>query len=301
MIEATGSLAPMFGVIVAVVFSNIVAVLLGTEGVYESELESQLQVNYLAQQPPRKLRQYSAEQLMSCPVAGLPCVVPVSVVQRVLRSVQHNGFPVYEPGRIDVQAGTFRLDGFILRSQLQLLLDERVYCDQHGRYLDLPSSVEEYEQQLAAAMATRLRRHPSGSLTVLRDQAACATVSSSQHSANGSATTLAALSQHPSPFDNQAIVPHINLGPYLNRAPATVRLETPATRVHAMFVSLSLRHIVVVDELNFAHGIITRRDLAHAAGSWLGREMRGVQAADDDEPLERPLCTAQRSRLFGDF
>ncbi len=39
----------MFGVIVAVVFSNIVAVLLGTEGVYESELESQLQVNYLAQ------------------------------------------------------------------------------------------------------------------------------------------------------------------------------------------------------------------------------------------------------------
>jgi hypothetical protein len=31
------------------------------------------------------------------------------------------------------------------------------------------------------------------------------------------------------------------------------------------------------------------------------REMRGVQAADDDEPLERPLCTAQRSRLFGDF
>lgn len=31
------------------------------------------------------------------------------------------------------------------------------------------------------------------------------------------------------------------------------------------------RHVVVVDERNFVCGIITRRDLAHAAGSWLGR------------------------------
>jgi hypothetical protein len=39
----------MFGVIVAVVTSNAVAVLLGTEGVYESELEMEVRVNYLAQ------------------------------------------------------------------------------------------------------------------------------------------------------------------------------------------------------------------------------------------------------------
>ena len=38
----------MFGVIVAVVTSNAVAVLLGTEGVYESELELEVRVNYLA-------------------------------------------------------------------------------------------------------------------------------------------------------------------------------------------------------------------------------------------------------------
>jgi hypothetical protein len=121
----------------------------------------------------------------------------------------------------------------------------------------------------------------------------------------------------------QAVVPHINLGPFLNRAPITVRLDTPAIRVHAMFVSLSLRcvgapgplprpaiqkqatpallnsttcplrrscslsvpplpspafsslpvprHIVVVDESNYARGMITRRDLAHAAGSRLSR------------------------------
>lgn len=34
---------------------------------------------------------------------------------------------------------------------------------------------------------------------------------------------------------------------------------------------LPCRHIVVVDENNYAVGIVTRRDLAHAAGSRLGR------------------------------
>lgn len=39
----------------------------------------------------------------------------------------------------------------------------------------------------------------------------------------------------------QEVEPHLNLGPFLNRAPATVRLETPATRVHSMMLGLSLR------------------------------------------------------------
>ena len=41
----------------------------------------------------------------------------------------------------------------------------------------------------------------------------------------------------------QALTPHLNLGTFLNRAPMTVRLDTPAIRVHAMFVSLSLRWV----------------------------------------------------------
>lgn len=42
----------------------------------------------------------------------------------------------------------------------------------------------------------------------------------------------------------------------------------------------SPRHIVVVDESNYARGMITRRDLAHAAGSrlsrWAGRGVEDV-------------------------
>lgn len=298
MVEATGSLRPMFGIIVAVVVSNLVAIVFGTQGVYESELEAQLQVNYLAQQPPRRLRRLTAEQVMSSPVDGLPCVVPAAAAQSLLRSSAHNGFPVYDPRHRDPQAGTFRLDGFIMRSQVELLLQQNVFCDQHGRYLHQPRSVEGFERQVAAAMAARLQHHPSGGPSLLRALAECAANGSSQPGlltlAGGSAGS-AALAEHPSPFDNQAVTPHINLAPYLNRAPATVRLETPATRVHAMFVSLSLRHISVVDERNYARGIITRRDLAHAAGSWLGRGSGGVQqdiANGLDSLLERPLLLA---------
>ena len=42
----------------------------------------------------------------------------------------------------------------------------------------------------------------------------------------------------------QVVTPHLNLGPFITRAPITVRLGTPAIRVHAMFVSLSLRWVL---------------------------------------------------------
>jgi chloride channel 7 len=194
----------MFGVIVAVVVSNTVAVLLHTEGVYESELEAQLQVSYLAQQPPRTLRRLTAQQLMSSPVAGLPGVVPVHVAQSVLRSSAHNGFPVYDARCQDPLTGRYRLDGFIMRSQVELLLQQGVHCDQHGRYLHQPPDVPAFEQRVAAAMANRLQHHPSGRSSMLQQLAAA---SSGQEAeallASSSSSGLAALAKHPSPFDNQ--------------------------------------------------------------------------------------------------
>lgn len=44
----------------------------------------------------------------------------------------------------------------------------------------------------------------------------------------------------PSPFE-QSVTPHLSLGPFMDTAPMAVRLDTPATRVHALFVGLSLR------------------------------------------------------------
>ncbi|KAL4442514.1 hypothetical protein ABPG77_005098 [Micractinium sp. CCAP 211/92] len=304
MTEATGTLAPMLGVILAVITANACAVLLGTEGVYESELEAEIRLNYLAQDPSPRLARLVAEQLMASPVEGLPRVVPVAVARDLLRASRHHGFPVFDPAHGSGEAGKFRADGFIMRSQLEMLLAAPdAYCDAHGRYLHAPPDIDAFEEGLAAAMAYRLAHASSeGQLAGLGSPAGAAAAAGAAGSASSALRQPLLAGQRsrrrglghvapapPSPFE-QPVTLHLNLGPFMDTAPMSVRLDTPATRVHALFVSLSLRHLLVVDEANRAHGMITRRDLAHAAGSLL-RERSIVQQAAVllDPDMERPL------------
>lgn len=68
----------------------------------------------------------------------------------------------------------------------------------------------------------------------------------------------------------------LNLAPVMNRAPLSVRRFTPAARVHRLFLSLSLRHLCVIDRSNAAVGIITRQDLVHAGHAQVGRQGGGL-------------------------
>ena len=49
----------------------------------------------------------------------------------------------------------------------------------------------------------------------------------------------------------------------MNQAPFHVLTNTPAHKVHRLFRTMGLRHLVVTDELNQVTGIITRSDLIH--------------------------------------
>lgn len=51
----------------------------------------------------------------------------------------------------------------------------------------------------------------------------------------------------------------------MNTAPLAVRKEMSAARVHRTFVTLGMRHLCVVNSHNHVCGIITRKDLMHAA------------------------------------
>ena len=53
----------------------------------------------------------------------------------------------------------------------------------------------------------------------------------------------------------------LDLRPFMNHAPLTVRQECSAARVYRMFAALGLRHLCVVDARNHVCGIITRKDL----------------------------------------
>lgn len=49
---------------------------------------------------------------------------------------------------------------------------------------------------------------------------------------------------------------------FVNRSAYMVQEEFSLARAYALFTSMGVRHLVVVDELNRARGIITRKDLA---------------------------------------
>lgn len=50
------------------------------------------------------------------------------------------------------------------------------------------------------------------------------------------------------------------------RSPLTIRKDCSAARAHQVFINLGLRHLLVVDAHTRVVGIITRKDLDHAAG-----------------------------------
>ena len=53
----------------------------------------------------------------------------------------------------------------------------------------------------------------------------------------------------------------IDLGPYIDDGVLSVAPNTALGRVHRLFVSCGMRHLVVTDKDNEVSGIITRKDL----------------------------------------
>lgn len=105
------------------------------------------------------------------------------------------------------QTRTFRLEGLVMRSQIELLLREQAYCDAHGRYLRPPPTVggdvDAYEDALAAAMTHRLEHRPSGGpLLGLGGGGGSGSGADLLEGLRGSGGP-AEFERRPSPFDNQ--------------------------------------------------------------------------------------------------
>ena len=58
----------------------------------------------------------------------------------------------------------------------------------------------------------------------------------------------------------------VNIQEAMNRAPYHVMEATPAQKVHRLFRTMGLRHLVVLDEEHCVAGLITRADLLAASG-----------------------------------
>ena len=55
----------------------------------------------------------------------------------------------------------------------------------------------------------------------------------------------------------------VDLRPYMNPVPFSVRETSPLTRVFLLFRTMGLRHLPVIDIDNKILGIITRENLVH--------------------------------------
>ena len=383
MVEGTRGIQFLPGILAATIISNFIAHWVHPEGIYESELERDGRVFFLRQEPPGALRWSTARDIMATPVIGLPRIVEVSRIVEVLTCSLHNGFPVFPLGddnNNDSGTGTSsgitaqqsahqrqrRLEGFILRTQLLVLLQERAFCDAAGQYLHPPPDPPQFESYLnllmmqaenscdglAGGAEMAIAVDPLGrtssedelvglgvvaalgptieTLETLRALPSVASVldestvravmqavgeglNHQQHQhhypalsmllgegsrsftayegdSNGNGSHLFSSSPPPPPLSpigekeadglnytaptprSSAPVLYLNIEPFMDRGMFTVRLDTPATNVHRMFVCMSLRHLCVVNDDGNVAGIITRKDLDHAGGEGWWRQ-----------------------------
>lgn len=256
VIEGTKGIEFLGGIILSVVVANWVAHHIHHDGVYESELERIGNVYMLRDEPPHTLHTQTAESIMATGVYGFKDIESVAKIMEALRTTTHNGFPVYgtdaggAAGSETVEEGG-RLEGLILRSQMLVLLQRRHFTDENGVPI-AREACDKIEVELETEMRTFYRRYFTHNRYVAATAAPLDALQLEITNANGERIDLSQL--------------YLDLRPYMNRSPFTIRKDCSASRTHQAFVQLGLRHLIVVDSHNIVVGIITRKDLDHAAG-----------------------------------
>jgi len=193
----------------------------------------------------RRMHLYHAGDVMtSMPVMFSEHEVVWDVL-KVLTSCSHNGFPVVR----ELSDGTHHFMGLILRSQLHLLLNRKLFVSSNYRHRsDSRLNLEQHSAQFLAAMKVPPRNLPMEQLSVRSQQAL------------GSSYGLT----------SQECAQYLDMATVMNRAPFTVREDCPLPRVHQLFCAMGLRHVVVLDLSAQVVGIITRDNLKEATHSHSG-------------------------------
>ncbi|XP_054281681.1 H(+)/Cl(-) exchange transporter 7-like isoform X2 [Macrosteles quadrilineatus] len=224
MIEATGNITFGLPLMLTLITTKWVGDLF-TEGVYEMQIYL-LGVPLLPSAPPPLSADIKATEVMSAPAVVFPAKVRVGRLIDILENVPHNGFPIVDSAHTSSQGvlkSVGRLKGLILRSQLIVLLRNKCFNETP------PSTSDELRKKLR----------------MFRDAYA-----QNQHVENDVKISEAE-------YDLM-----LDLRPYMNPSPYTVKYNASLPRIFRLFRGLGLRHIVVVNDINEVVGMVTRKDLA---------------------------------------
>ncbi|XP_042475967.1 chloride channel protein CLC-d isoform X2 [Macadamia integrifolia] len=223
MVEITNNLKLLPLIMLVLLISKAVGDAFN-EGLYE--VQAQLRgIPLLESRPKYQMRNMTAkEACRNQKVVYFPRVVKVSDVVSVLRSSNHNGFPV-----VDHHGdGETLVIGLVLRSHLLVLLQSKVDfqhsplpCDIRGGSVPIRHNFSEFVKPV-------------------------------------SSKGLSIDKIYLSPDDLEM---YIDLAPFLNPSPYIVPEDMSLTKVYNLFRQLGLRHIFVVPRPSRVIGLITRKDL----------------------------------------
>ncbi|XP_057485771.1 chloride channel protein CLC-d-like isoform X2 [Actinidia eriantha] len=222
MVEITNNLTLLPLIMLVLLISKAVGDAFN-EGLYEEQARLR-GIPLLESRPKNEMRKMKAKEAFgNQKVVYFPRVVKVADVVSILKSNNHNGFPV-----IDSKSGETLVIGLMLRSHLLVLLQSKVDF-QHS---PLPSDSR------------------GGSLPIRHNFSEFVKPASSK-----------GLSIHDIHLGPDDLEMYIDLAPFVNRSPYIVPEDMSLTKVYNLFRQLGLRHIFVVPRASRVIGMITRKDL----------------------------------------
>ncbi|XP_047023936.1 H(+)/Cl(-) exchange transporter 7-like [Helicoverpa armigera] len=222
IIETTGQISNALPIIITLVVAKWTGDFFN-EGIYDIHIQLAA-VPLLPWEPPPLAHNIYASEVMSHPVFTLRTVENVGHIVELLKLVSYNGFPVVDPPLADdLEVTTYkRLRGMILRSQLIVLIQNKLYNENANTTwsnfnVDMNMFRKEYP------------RYPSiDELDIAEWEKTCT----------------------------------IDLRPFMNPSPYTLPHRASLPRLFRLFRALGLRHLPIVNDVNEVVGMVTRKDIA---------------------------------------
>ena len=279
IVEGTGKVDYLLPIILTTVCAKWVGDHLN-DGIYHTAMHVK-GIPFLENEPGRGLQKLTAKDIMETNVVTIPIQPTVDHLKQILqdRGSRFNGFPVVEEKVVGGETKTV-YKGIILLNTLSVLLNRKWW---HSKR---PDGTLQRERSAGGGFGVK-REDSKGDAEAAMDgsmaegQVSPLATTSSGAAGGGDLTpatreTISKLQEAKHRSNHDKLVEDalesltaedldpsvfVNIQEAMNRAPYHVMEATPAQKVHRLFRTMGLRHLVVTDELNQVTGIITRQDL----------------------------------------
>jgi len=249
VVESTGNAAYSIPIAVTIMFAKLVGDFF-TEGIYDLHIGLK-GYPVLPDYPPDERAHLQASDVMAGSVRTVSEHEQVGTLLKLLRTTNHHGFPVAAHG------GGGGVLGIILRDQLVTILSRR-----------------RFEPRLASRSSPHLGSYFQNHAGPHSQQPP---LSADDFLRPWTPTSIEALALTFTPED---LVKVVNLRPYINEAALVTLRTTSLRRVSRLFLTMGLRHLLVVESCPKVVGIITRKDLLYG-----GEEhVRARNSVDSSSP-----------------